>query len=319
MIIIKVYETLINLSPPEMFQGDIDVVLMQKLQKLEGKCEKNTLITKIKEIIKRDDCRIIKSMLNGTSAISVQFRAEAIIYLEGSILVGCEVQKVEKGDKIICTYENAIINIIGNKNINSLRKGQKLIMRVLNVSYPKGKSNITILGQPYSYSFKFTVYLVKHFEIKAEEWAIWQKKLEEVKEELKLYDAVAKGAKKFFQDKLYIFKDKFSPDKLTTANIMEMPEKEDVYLMRHPIIPKEQPLVLRFTPKEFEAAHGSPILNPRLYDIRVVEENVVLVMLDFLNDFLNYIRAIREMTQVYSGEALDAHANLWQIYDNIKK
>src|SRR5579883_1448026 len=158
MKIIKIYETVINLSAKEMYSGIDDVIMNRLKKRFEGKCEKNSLITKIIGIRKRSKCVMAKSRLEGDGDVNVQFIAESIVYNDGDILTGCEVQRIERGNRIICKNDMAVINIKGNRNLQSLKAGQKITIKITSVSYLKDRDKITIYGVPYSYSYKFTMF-----------------------------------------------------------------------------------------------------------------------------------------------------------------
>lgn len=338
MKIIKLYETVINLSATEMF-SKIDLVVMDKLkQRFEGKCEKNSLIVRILEIVKRSKCKLAKSRLDGSGDVNVRFTAEAIIYNDDDILTGCEVQKIERGNKIICKHEIAVVNIKGNRNLQSLKPGQKITIKIVSVSYLKGKDKITIYGVPYSYSYKFIIYstTIDPSSISFENIEVLKKKLQEIDEEAKLYEKIDKKAVAFFNNTYYPFKESFdsfrksiSKTKIPLIDVYDLTKtlitstkKDDqpVFLMRHPIIDKSTSLTFKLDDDDLKSKTISDLLDPQSYEVEIVKENIAFVLLNFLNDYLSHIRILREMTEIYPAEKdIDDHSNIWGIYNRLKK
>lgn len=321
MIITKTYETIINLSAKDMYL-DIDNILLIKLKsQYENKCEKNSLIIKILDIVKRSNIIMSKSRLDGSADVSIQFRASSIIYNENDILTGCEVQKIDRGNKIICKHENAVININGGKQLVSLRAGQFITIKVISVSYIKGVNKITVYGSPYSYSFKFYIYNIKP-KIFQEDIIILKSKLQEIEEELILHKNIDIKHYNFFNETLYPYKIMYHKAENSinmielTKSIIENNEVKPKLIARHPIIDKNTTDILVLD-KNYEK---SELFNLEKYKFDIIDENIAIVLLNFLNDYLMHIRAIREMTEIYKTEKdIEQHSNIWNIYQKIKR
>jgi len=334
MKIIKDYETIINLSAIEMY-SDIDKIILDKLrQRFENKCEKNSLIIKVLNIVKRSKCNLSKSRLDGSADVNVQFRADAIIYNNDDILTGCEVQKIDRGSNILCKHEVAIINIKGNRNLHSLKTGQKITIKISSISYPKGYGKITIYGMPYSYSYKFMMYYTSLESIKLTDNIILLKnKLKDIDDELKIHNQLDKNSLKFFNNIFYPFKDSFDDkmsilkkSKIEILNMYDLASslikpdtpQRDIYLIRHTIIDKSTPFIISIIESDLKSGIVD-ILDPKLYEIEIVKENIFIVLYQFLNDYLSHLKIIREMTQIYTESEIDTHNNIWNIYNKLKK
>src|SRR6185437_13766976 len=241
MHIIKIYETTLNITAKEMY-FDLDKVIMDKLrEKYEGKCEKDSLIVKILGIDKKSFCRLSKSRLDGSGNIDLQFRAEAVVYNNDDILTGCEIQKIEKGNKIICKHEIAVVNIKGNKNLQSLQPKQKITNKIETISYLKGVDKITIYGVPYSYSYKFTLYLTNFKSISRENVEILANKIKEIDSEREKYKSADKSSTKFFSNLYYPFKESFdSPEKKNLIKNSKV-ELVNIYDLARKIIGENDP------------------------------------------------------------------------------
>lgn len=329
MLITKVYETIFNLSPREMFM-DIDQILIEKIKKrFENKCEGNSLIVKFLEIITRSNCRVSKSRLDGSGDIDVKFKAEAIVYNENDVLNNCEVQKIEKGTKIICKHERAVIVIDTKKILQSLKPGQKIPVKVGSVSYIKGNDKITIYGSPYTYSYMFNIYIANVNNIYQEDIDMLKIKIEQINDELEKHKKIDKKAYEFFDELLYPFINKIDYKKELTKNsknkfldcieLAKNIEKEQVskrIFCRHTIIDKSTPDIIELDSEK----QNNEFFDPEKFGIKIINENIIFILFSFLNDYLTHIRAIREMTEIYNTEKdLEQHNNIWNIYKSIKR
>jgi len=332
MIIIKFDETLLNLSAKEMYSGPIlDVVIMDKLRaKFEGRCEKNVLILKILEMTKRSGCIMSQNTLEGAGSVNIQFKAEAMVYNKGDILVGCEILKIERGGKIICIHEMAIVTIEGNRALQSLKPGQKISVIVDNSSYPYGKNKIMIYGIPYVYSFRFEIYKLSAV-VQNENLELISKKLHQIEEEIKLQ--TNKKRLNYFNEVYYPFKISWEQYKkkadLGKVDIIDLIKfskdvitgkfNENMAVFRHPLIDKSTTDL--FAVKEADLHNlKSDLINTDTYGVTIVSEDASIVVLKLLNEYLNHMRAMNELAILFNVDKdLESHNNVWNIYQKIKK
>lgn len=336
MKIIKIYETVINISAAEMYKG-IDMILMSRLkQRFENKCEKNSLVINIQSIVRRSCCRLAKSRLDGSGDVDVQFKAESIIYNDNDILTNCEIQKIERGNKIICKYDRAVISVDGSRGLYSLKPGQKITIKISSVSYPQGKDKITINGAPYISSIKFNLYSASiNLDITSENIELLKQKIQEIDDEYKLYESSDKKSIKFFNDIYYPynqnfidFKKNFKNTKIDLVDIYDLTKKliiskkfePNLILFRHTIIDKSTPLVFKINEEDLKSGITDTLLDKNSYNITFIREDVTFVLLALLNDYLSHIKTIREMTEIYITEQdIESHSNIWSIYNRLKK
>jgi DNA-directed RNA polymerase subunit E'/Rpb7 len=115
MDIQRIYEKTLNLRPDEMYTKNLDDFILKKLrEKYNNRCENSTFIKEIKSIVNKSMIKMAKDQLDGSGQINVQFLADAVVYEEGSVIVGCEIKKIEKTESIACEYGNLIIFIKPN-------------------------------------------------------------------------------------------------------------------------------------------------------------------------------------------------------------
>jgi hypothetical protein len=327
MLIEKKYEIVKNLAAIEMF-GDIDQIILDKLRReFEGRCRENTFIVKILKIVTRSSCRMVHDRLDGSGTVNVVFLAQAIEYKRGDILPNCVVKTIEKGHHIICTYGNhAVISIQGNKTLQSLRPGQRIPVLVRESNYPISHDKITVYGFPYTYPNRFIVYSLTHSlnEAPREDREILREKFREIVEETLALGEVDAGARDFLIDVYYPYQQPFSPkssvgDKLDLVSLTDYEDfaQAGAVLCRHRVIEKSTPLVMRLP----SITQLGPVqLFDEKYKFSVVFETPARALMDMMDDHLNFIRMLREMSGEFSTEEKrKTHENVWNIYRHIKK
>jgi hypothetical protein len=337
MHITKIYETVLNITAIEMY-SNLDLIIVDKLRaKYEGVCEKSTLILKIIGVVKRSKCRFVTDRLDGSGSICVQFTAEAIVYHENDILVGCEVQKVERNNRIICKYEHAVVNIKSNKNLQTLKPGQFITTQVINSTYTTGQKMITVNALPYIYPSNFTIYMLDTTSVAFEDIEILERKIVDIDEEYKLYAKANTKLVNKLQDYYYPFKNDFNhkqslPKGMAYESVYDMAMKFmeseksksktksfELAIFRHPIIEKSTPYVMTVDQKTLKAGIETDLLDPQQYNITMITQPAAHVFLKLLDDYLKFLRMIREMSEIYNTESkLEDHHNIWNIYQRLK-
>lgn len=324
MKITKVYETIINMTATEMYSGDIDAVILGKLQqRFNGKCEQNSLIIDVNRIVKRSKIQIAKNQLDGIGNLNVQYEATAMVFMPGEILTGCKIQRIEASN-IFCSHPQAVVSIKASGLLRSLRVGQMISVRINSVSYIKGREKLSCIGSPYSYPFKQVDVLVVDpgAIITTENTEILRRKLYEVEEEFKLRQQADPKLIKFFSDTFYPFKQFKSEDFKGLVDAVDYcrkildkpPASSETCIIRSPRIDKSTRFIIIYDLDHIDD------LGLKEFDIQLVKEDFTAAMLIVLNDILNYGRMIREMTDVYPTEKdIDQHSNLWTIYGDFKQ
>ncbi len=322
-------ETIINLSAVEQYEN-VDQIILDKLRvRYEGKCEQNILIKKVVNIIKRSLLRLSKNQLNGVSDVSVRFQVEAIIYYPDDILTGCEVIYIDTNSNTIgCKHKHAIITVKNARRLVGIEIGHKLTLKVGMVNYLRGKSEIVIQAAPYSYSFKFKAYEVDlNAEVSLENAKIITYKLKLIEnEEKQLADANKKIVAKFI-DMYYPFKTNFPKDKFAKkmVNMLDLAKKltksteksgkeNTVFLIRHTLIDKSEPLIL-----QLDDLNDKELFDPEKFQVEKIYENPALAVIAFLNDYYGYVKMLREMAEIYNEQEINKHSRVWNIYEKLKQ
>lgn len=91
---------------------------------------------------------------------------------------------------------------------------------------------------------------------------------------------------------------------------------ENSYIIRHPIIDKTTSLVYVIDEQFFKSKHNSSkLLDTNIYDIKEVEMPLATVIVNIISDQLNYLRLIRESSEIYNTEKIrNNHKSLWKLY-----
>jgi hypothetical protein len=330
MKIKKTYETVLNLSPVEMYSNIDEIVLHKLKENFEGTCKENSLIVKILEIVKRSKCRISKNHLDGSGSVNVLYTAEAITYQPGDILSVCEIMRVEKNHKILCKYdEHTVAWINGGKALRGLRIGQKISILILGTKYGKEKNSIIVYGVPYVYPNKFYVFTASDSssDITGEDAVIIQMKMEELSRETEQFEKTNTKIKKFFSELYYPFRKKASDIQSTFSKQIKVEHLEapieiekGLLYFRHPMVDKSTDVVLSISAENFKKQEDNEIFHPDMFKIEMIEESSIRILLYMLDDYIKFIHLIYELCIAFeTEESISEQSNIWDIYKRVKK
>jgi hypothetical protein len=341
----KLGETIINLSPTEMFAG-VDAVILNKLKtSFEGTCRNNSLIVNIIKIVERSKVKISKSQLDGSGSVNVKFLADIITYSPGDILPVCEIIKVDRGHKIMCEYgEHTIIWLQGNRALQSLRPKQKVPVIVTGVSYEQLKKKIVVYGAIYTYPMKFPMFVLSDStdNMSSDDIALLQSKIDIVSKEKEIFDKTDPKVRKFLTEVYYPFHkksvdmhnlaskevdilhmlDAFNPKALTSGKGVI---KKDMILFRHSAIEKSTDEVFTISYTDFDKlskpnTRDHSIFDTEQYRFEIIHETPIRVLFILLEDYRKFLYLIGKLAAEFNTErSLESQNNIWNIYKNIKR
>lgn len=333
MIIIKEYETKINLKPDEMFSGGISdsQFLIDKLRKrYEQKCEGNSFIVKIIGITQKSMITIDKSDLHGGGSISVVFNVEAIVYPAGTILVGCDVQSIERNGQILCKYDNAVIYIKGDRNL-AISSGDKIIVEVLKTGYPKGEKLMAIAAKPFFIQRTFYMDVIRPPKALAtDEIELLKQTLAEVDNiELKLAEH-NKSSVKFFTDLFYPFSKSVSiPKEFKKHDLKTLvskyidsndvfPSNVPIILSKNSTIPRNEMTIYSISPESLSQIKDK-IQSPDFIDVKINTSTLVYTLVKYMREYIDYINLIIDASNIYNTETIRKnYQKMWQFYIRMK-
>ncbi len=265
MEIERTYEKILNISAVEMYTKDIDGMILDKLrQTYNGRCENSTLIKDVKKIIKRSQIELARDRLDGSGTISVMFLAMALVYEQGSIMVGCEIVNIDRVNQIACKFKDSLVYIPSNPKLSVLRRGDKIITRVIRASYTQKQKIISVVAEMYFCPSDFIILAVKIVPLEQDKKLQAQDLLGKIADILvKRDELTAKNKTKWarleklfypFHDESFIVSDhitKYAQAGFKHINMIDyaksvlttIPKQKVVYLTRHPIILKSQPWI----------------------------------------------------------------------------
>ena len=315
MHITKEYEVVLNLTPKEIYQKKHDIIKAKLIDLYEGKCEKNTLIVKILSINYISSIYISKTRINGEADVNVKFTADAVIHEPEEILVGCKYITTLDSGQILFDYPTAYINMGKSPNITNIKVNQLLTLKIRNVSYVKNDSKITVIAEPYSYSFNFIIYKPIW---KQTDQDIINTKLDLIKTEKQR--KINQNLFNFFDDIYYMYKNIVvnKPESVKTLNFTEIEKikEKDIYLIRHPYIKKSKPECFYILQQDFvKGIKGNLFIDKLAYSI--IELPIDLIIINMLNDYYNYIKMLNDMSEIYKESEIDNYSNIWNMYNNM--
>jgi len=91
------------------------------------------------------------------------------------------------------------------------------------------------------------------------------------------------------------------------------------FLMRHPVILKSEPMAFSVDPSFFRGTVPKVKLLSDDYDITVVTDDYVSVLLTLLSDYYNYLKMVRLHCEFYTEAKFKQNENVWGLYQRLKK
>ncbi len=310
MLISKIIETGINITDPISLYVSFDENLMEILKdRFVGRCYRECYITQIKRIIKTSECIITSDYDPNYGVLYVIFEVSAIEYHKGEIINGVKVintGSTPRKDPFICSTNIAGITTIYHKNFESVKVGQLISVRVASVRYDINSTKISITAFPLLHSTSVNTFVVGELTQKDRDDV--KQLLQVIVKEEELLGKCDKKSAETFESLLYAYS-KDPQVKSKTASIVDIATgkvvlKSGTYISRDPRLKLTTPAVIT------EDEHTGDVNTTVPYSLSIIY---------ILQDYLSYIRTVREMTEIYNTkELIDSHANLWRIYVKTK-
>jgi hypothetical protein len=326
MRILKEYEVKINLTSAEQYSGmlfDPTYLANHIKSKFEGRCLDLTFITTIREIRTRSMVSQDKNDLSGGGSFYCVFLAEAIVYPADSVIVGCEVTTIERDGRIICKYDNAIIQLKGDKRF-SPNKGDLIPVRVIRTGYPLGLATMNIAAQPYFIQPLIKMRLFKPDAITSTEQDLINRKLTEISDVKKAYDAADSKLVKFFEELFYPFQEQLKKPPFDVKDILQLVKKQDlpadpIIICRHPGLVKSDTQVFLIPIDVVKNLPQSEWTNKDKLEVKIIPATYGEVLLEILDDYCSFLETITHCCDVYNTEQIrKKHQKIWTIYNSIK-
>ncbi len=315
MLIQKAIADSLDLSPKDM-DSNIDRIVMIKLnEKYVDKCYAGCFITRI--INMSHSHVIMRSDKMGYGITDVRFLCEAEVYQKGEIIVGLVVKYLETDSLLICTTDHIIAHIEDADDFKSLKQGQTIPIRVINVTYPilQNAMDITASINIISYAPPRKIYKI-----------ILPKKVSQMKEftELRLK----------LNNEIEFINNLSSKGKKSK-------EKYDIYLkFRKLIYPykTEVKYAKKFYSSIDEVKNGNLMVDDTIYNdnlnvmwnvkpeekldidakLSIIDESVSLIKVILTTKILHF-KLLRELIEEYDIIKYNSHKNVWNYFEKTFK
>ena len=346
-IIKKKIVTSLNVRNPINFCTNKQKHVYNELEKLYvKKCYAGCFIISIQSIDEISDCVISKTNTSGEGVVNVKFIVEAIVFAYNDILVG--VQIVHNQSMILGLYQlNSIKAIVSippttrhlystalTKSIESLSLGQKVPIRVIDANHQPKKEEATIFGTLLVCDKDAPIYKLNGI-LNSSAKSDLLPLLDAIREELQSRSSIDINKLKFFEKNLYSYNisstheitiksEQFPNWNGPEANLINKSDAHIINLLdfiTKSISNKTGTSVTGFWSHSLSIYRSSPMilftteesnLDSSIVNNIIEENNIVSVFIRFLKNMLDFLMAIRQMTEIYNDEQeIKAHENIW--------
>ena len=337
MELTKTFNVVLNLSPKEMYSGDLDSetgIIFEKLKSsYEGKCYGNSFIKKVDSIENRSKIQIIKSDLTGASKVSVRFKTTTIQYPNDQIIFGAKVIKRGMNNMVVCETDHAYIYInLKNQKI-VIKPGDLLLLKVIECGYPFGEEKAVINGKLFIQPKEIVLFLVKVNNLDQETIKQQVKKTKLVKKQFEDLKKSKPKQVKFFTDLLFPYKKTITkPKQLNNYNILDYTEQvlagkskytnnDGFIIIKNNQYPKENGDIFIDNNKAIKDLKDQQhdFVNEKRVSFYFQPEKYQTVLLKLLYEYQQHLEVIIKFTQMFSDEKTKQdHDYIWKFYENYK-
>lgn len=319
MYTFKLIQTNVEFTDPGLIYTDTKAAILDNIkQRLEGKCYMSCLILEIVEIIKHGILKYSPTRLNGSASCSVLFKVRCMVIIKHEILLDCKVINIDKDGHTICKNKHAAIYIEAHNALQTVKKGQTIIVKALECSYPIGMPTISVKGLPFIPVPEPNII----YSMVVNNTQLIQDLITELNAEIKQNNLLDKTIHKFFTDLLYPYKNKKNYEaalKNPLLKIKDMRTVEGKIIMSKPDwVPKNEPVFIIHTKIDTTDIIGSDELKATDNGIYVVEDYAAIIT-NMITNYISYLTTIRQLCTVYNTETLIAeNSNIWDTYTKYK-
>jgi len=281
----------------------------------EKKCFNSSYINEVTRIIQYTDAIIDQERSNVFAKITVKFEVDAIVYVNGEVINGCEFIKKDKEDILICSTSNSSIWVNKGDYTNLLKIGQKISIRVNNVKYTNCSEKMAINANLFNYDFDIRTFYINKIDAESKQYILYMyekldneldKKKEILSKDTKLYN--------LFEKILTPYKNLIpKPNNINTIDI-KLPD--DILDGKTPLN-KYIYLNPKYINTDFKI-YITDTLDPTLTHMDKIDS--LTGYLSILEKYIEQLRNIREFVEIYNNNKLiEEHKSLFQIYASMKK
>lgn len=304
----KTIETVVNLSPVEVYQ-DIDSIVLNKLRAAyKGRCESNCIILEVEEIVRRSKVRIEKASLKGAGFVNVCYRAKVLQLKPGEILPNCEVQRIEQNNQFTCKHKYASVYIAGSRDMQVLKEGQRVSVIIDEARHNKGMDKASVVGRIFEYPRTCIIYDVAGRDTEGDELVLkeWLDRIEALK--------VSKGPiVDHLRKAYYPFAEESKPPKGWEAKPITHVPAEGTFICRPPALEKSQAV---YWLADSAAATRDPA---RDWNAVVQKERPSRALAELARDYYFFAVNLYKAAKRFDDKTLHEYSGLWLLYENRKR
>lgn len=317
MIIKKLIDVGVDIDDPVGMCSDESLMYILT-DKYSRRCFRECYIVSVDRIVRKGECIINQVGGSAYGTIAIIFEVTAIVFIKGEILTGCLIKHInEKANLITCVADIAYIMLTRKDTFESLQVGQYITVQVGVVKYSIGSDKVAVNAIPFLPSSQEVIYQIAD---KKDD----NKLLEDVLKRIESEEAAMQTTRSTNERQWMVFSQLIStylnPPKLhdsaVTINLLTERDKiaEYSYIVRDNRLNLTTPaaVVYKELPKD-DMVYTN-------FKTVIVKASMREILLALLEDYCGRIRAVREMTGVYSTpELINSHKNLWNIYKMSKR
>jgi hypothetical protein len=318
---LKRFATSIDVDNPVSFCVNIDENILAVVKsEFEGICFKGSYITEVVKITQRSSCKIVCTNLDGGCVIDVEFLARIEMYGKWDIIT-C--MKIEKKENIILgsvaknisdtkQFSHMTICLKPTKETEIFSVGDYIPVRVIQIYYPPMKKEMVIFGILMTCEKTSAIYYVTD-KIPENFSATNSGLINKIKEEMVLRKKIDTKKLTFFENLFHSYDQSSSEIKEVDGWIGPEFKKNSCDLNIFDVL-KNESGVSGYWTRNMDIYRSSPYitkLRSPSESNKIINERAEIVFLSYLKNIYNYLVAIREMTELYTDEAIVTHEKLW--------
>jgi hypothetical protein len=337
MLYEKVFETTIDILDVMNFCCDTARHTMTELQnKFVGKCFKGAFIVAIVRVLQSSACHMMSTNLSGDGRIDVRFLATVAVLGSGDILVGVQVVRIPPlfiGDyqgRNEAALVRASVTVSPSKTLETVAVGQKIAVYVLHALHKPMQPIMTVYGTMLTCDVSFTSHRLRG-ALEAKARVELAPLYNAILQELTLRASIDRAQLWFFERLLYSYRPSSGKDqKIAAWEGKDVPVWEgpsgvgapggvNVLSIVRRVIAGENVPVDGVWARPLNVYRSSPMVTHTVDDNIVADEgNARATFVKFLKNILDYLMAIREMTEVYTPEDHLSHRNIWAAMTSVQ-
>jgi hypothetical protein len=302
-------QTRVVFNNPNDIYGDQENNVLRVLRnRYENKCYMSCFVVEITEILQLGQLIFSRQKIDGSAVCNVHFRVRCIIIKKNDILHDCKVIKINKHGHILCKNQHAVIYINKHKALQTIREGQVILAIAGVIKYKPLTPSITVCALPFIPIVNPTTRYVLNITASNTVDIL----LDKLAEETKINSELDSKINTFFTELLYPYaKKRINQQEISFTDVRT--RNGQIILSQPDWLPIGPNLIVN-DKKNLNPLKTEEIQESKSGDL-VITENYENIMGYFIHKHIEQLLTIRKLCTTYNTmEAINANANLWNIY-----